>query len=76
MSERNELRLRIDAKKKALEARLAKLRVDGTAIANDAAETLETELKELESNLRDGWDNLTDGAARKLNDWLEKHKAS
>tara|TARA_R110002096_G_scaffold436100_2_gene667763 strand:- start:15776 stop:16009 length:234 start_codon:yes stop_codon:yes gene_type:complete len=76
MSEINELRLRIHAEKKALEARLAKLRADGTATANTAAETIETELRELEGTLRDGWDKLTDAAAHKLNDWLEKHKKS
>jgi hypothetical protein len=76
MSERKELRLRIEAEKAALEARVARLRAEGTAAANDAADTIEKELKELKTYVRDGWDNLTDKAAGKLNDWLDKAKAA
>lgn len=72
MSERNELRLRIDAEKKELEAKLARLRADGTAAANDAAKKLESTLEELDEHLRSGWDNVTEAVAGKLNDWLAK----
>jgi predicted nucleic acid-binding Zn-ribbon protein len=76
MSERKELRLRIEAERKELEARLARLRVEGTAAANASAEAIEKELKELQTHVRDGWDNLTEAAAGKLNKWLDKAKAA
>lgn len=76
MSEQRELRLRVEAEKKELEARLARLKVEGTAAANDAAESIEKELKELQTYVRDGWDNLTETAAAKLNKWIDKAKAA
>lgn len=76
MSEREELRLRVEAEKKELEARLARLKVEGTAAANATAESIEKELKELQTYVRDGWDNLTEKVAGKLNEWLDKAKAA
>lgn len=76
MTEKKELRQRVDAEKKELQARLAQLKVKGTAAANDQAEKIEGELQDLENSLREGWDNLSEKAARKLNDWLDRNKAA
>lgn len=76
MSHRHELRVRIDAERKALQAKVARLRADGTAAANDAARVLEVKLKELEGHLRHGWDNVSEKVASKLNDWIDRSKSN
>ncbi|HBQ11274.1 MAG TPA: hypothetical protein DEF51_08895 [Myxococcales bacterium] len=58
------------AKKKAMEAELAQLEVDARAEKNTRVEELKTQLKELETTLEKGWDDLNERAAKKLNEWL------
>lgn len=71
MSETAELKSRIEAKKKQLEAELAKAKADAHGSANDATEEIARKLEELESHLHDGWDNLSETVSKKLNDWLK-----
>ena len=68
--EKTELKARIEAKRKELEAQIAKLKADSLGGANDALGKLQTKLSSLEENLQTGWDNLTEAAAGKLNRWL------
>lgn len=68
--EKTELKARIEAKRKDLEAQIAKLKADSIGGANDSLAKLQTKLSNLEDDLQTGWDNLTEAAAGKLNRWL------
>lgn len=68
--EKAELKARIEAKKKELEARIAKLKADSVGGANETLSKLQDKLTHLEGDLKHGWDNLTEAAAGKLNRWL------
>lgn len=71
MDETDELRTRVKAKRKELEARLYELEADGRAAANEGAQHARQKLDELNQLLRDGWDNLSQSAASRLNEWLK-----
>jgi hypothetical protein len=71
MSQISELKARIHAKRKQLEADLAKLQAEGHAASNTAQAEIKRKLAELDDHLRDGWDNLSEKAAAKLNQWLK-----
>lgn len=71
MSEKAELKSLVEAKRKQLEADLAKAKADAHGNANDQAEKIAHKLEELKSQLGDGWDNLSESAAKNLNDWLK-----
>lgn len=66
----NELKARVKAKKKAMEAELAQLEVDARSEKNTRVAELKTKLKELETTLEKGWDDMSERAAKKLNEWL------
>lgn len=70
MKEKEELRSRVEAKKKRLEARIEELKADAGASAREEKRKIDEELKQLSAALQEGWDNLTEDAARKVNDWL------
>jgi chromosome segregation ATPase len=69
-SEMDELKLRVEAKKKQLEAQIAKFKADSVGEANDALDKLQKKLKNLEGDLQSGWENVTESIAGKLNRWL------
>lgn len=71
MSSAEELKSRIEAKRKKLEADLAQAKADAMGQGNEAVASIERKLEELNGTLRSGWDNLTENAAKKLNDWLK-----
>lgn len=75
MSEKDELRDRVEAKRKRLEARLAELKADSRAEARDERERLEKQLADVGASLREGWENLSEKAAGKLNEWLSDDRA-
>ena len=66
----NELKLRVEAKKKDLEAQIAKFKADSLGKSNDTLEALQKKLNSLEGDLKSGWDNVTESVAGKLNRWL------
>jgi len=68
--EKTELKARIEAKRKELEAQIARLKADSIGGANDSLVKLQKKLSGLEEDLHSGWDNLTEAAAGKLNRWL------
>ena len=70
-NEMTELRLRVEAKKKELEAQLAKFKADSVENANDAIEALQKRLNSLEGDLKHGWGNVSEGVASRLNRWLQ-----
>ena len=71
MSEVGELKSRVEAKKKQLEADLAQAKADFHGDANDAEKGIKSKLEELSDYLSDGWDNLSESMAEKLNSWLK-----
>lgn len=73
MTQIQELKSRFEAKKKQLEADLAKARANAQGKSNDAADKIEAKLKELRSSVGSTWENLSEDAARKLNDWLARN---
>lgn len=85
MTEKAELKQRVLAKKKELEARVAQLKVDANDMKGEAQakrqkeiRRLEGSLDELKGNIKDGWDSFTEDVAGKLNGWLrdqDKNKA-
>lgn len=71
MSQKQELKDRIEAKKKRLQARLAELKADGREQARKEAEALRGSLEDLEARMKEGAEGLTEAVAKKLNDWLK-----
>ncbi|KAA3636228.1 MAG: hypothetical protein DWP97_03135 [Calditrichaeota bacterium] len=68
---RQELKLRVEAKKKELEQKLAELRANAEGVKNDEMDRIDGQLTDLSSLLSSGWENLTENTANKLNDWLK-----
>lgn len=73
MTQKDELRDRVQAKKKEIEARIHKLKADSRSTSRDEAKKLERKLDELSGQVKGGWDDLSEDVAAKLNDWLKKH---
>jgi len=68
--EKAELKARIEAKRKELEAQVAQLKADSIGGANDSLVKLQKKLSNLENDLQTGWDNVSEAVAGKLNRWL------
>lgn len=71
MSQKEELRHRVEARKLEFESRVAKARADAAGTQNEIARKAQAKLDELEKHLKDGWEDLSEEAARKLNEWLQ-----
>ena len=67
----SELRHRVQAKRKRLEARLEEARADAREASRRTADTIRAKLGEIDDHLRDGWDDLTDATLGKINAWLK-----
>jgi len=68
--EKTELKARIEAKRKEIEAQIARLKADSIGGANDSIVKLQSKLSNLENDLQTGWDNVSEAVAGKLNRWL------
>lgn len=66
-----ELKHRIEAKKMELQSKLETMKADTHAEAVKHKSDIRTKLNELEMHVKNGWENLTESAATKLNDWLK-----
>lgn len=73
MKQTAELKKRIEAKRKELEARIAEGQANANQSMQARAKQAESELEELKSHLKQGWENLTEDVAGRLNRWLQKH---
>jgi len=71
MSQTDELRDRIEAKKKRLEARISELKADARSTSRVEAQKLQAQLDDLGDSLKEGWNDLSEAVAGKLNDWLK-----
>lgn len=70
-SQSQELKERVNAKQKELEAEISRLKADARGGARGQIERLEGKLAEMREVLRDGWDRVTEAGAAKLNRLLE-----
>jgi len=73
LSNTEQLKDRINAKKHELLAKIDELKADTRQDAASARDKVQAKLKDLEETLRDGWDNLTDAVSAKLNKWLDNN---
>jgi hypothetical protein len=72
LSRQEELKDRIQAKQRELEARFHELKADGRAETRDERDRLKSKLDELQETIKTGWDNMSERVSAKLNDWLNK----
>ena len=72
MSNKEELRLRYEAAKKDLEARIAEKKSEGEQSKNRETEELEARLEDLQRSARDAWDDASEVAAKKLNQLIDR----
>lgn len=72
MSEKQELKDRIDARRKRLEARLTELKADARGDASEARDRIQSRLDELRETYGERADEITESMAAKLNDWLAR----
>ena len=71
MSQMDELKDRVEAKKLRLQARIKELQADARSTSREEAQNLQARLDALADSVRDGWDDMTEAVAKKLNDWLK-----
>ena len=71
MDKKTELKDRVMQRKKELEARYHELKADSNAEAREEAGKIKRKLDELQEDVKDGWDKLSDRVTSKLNDWLK-----
>lgn len=71
MSQKNELKDRVEAKKLKLQAKLKDLKANASSDSRDEIKKLEARLDALGESVKDGWDDLTEKVAGKLNQWLK-----
>lgn len=70
-TEMKELKLRLEAKKKELEAQVARLKADSAGAATETLRSLESKLEGIKGDLSHAFENLSETAAAKLNKWLK-----
>ena len=70
-TETEELKDRIAAKRKRTEARIHELKADGSEASREKAKALKEKLDEVSQSISDGYENLKQDAASKLNAWLK-----
>jgi len=71
-SSNTELKLRAEARMKELEAQLAERKADAAAGAAESKDRAEKELQALKQAAQEGWDNLKEETAARVNDILNK----
>lgn len=74
MNHKSELRDRIEARKKDIQSKVAALKADTKGAWRENIERLEKERASVEELIKDGWENVTEAVAKKLNDWLKRNK--
>lgn len=71
-SKGDELKDRVKARKHELLSKYNELKADSRKEASSARDRVKARLDELEDTLKAGWDNLSDTATAKLNQWLDR----
>jgi DNA anti-recombination protein RmuC len=65
-----ELKHRVLAKRKELEAQLERVRADAAAKQTEAATEIQQRLSELDAAISEGWEDMKDSTVERLNEWL------
>jgi len=73
LTKMDELKDRVEARKLMMMAMLAELKADTRHEAAGARDKLVASLEELETAIKDGWENLTDAVKTKLDEWVERN---
>jgi hypothetical protein len=68
----DELKNRVEARKHELMAKYNQAKADTRKEAATTRDHLKARLDEIEGALKDGWENLSESVAAKINSWLEK----
>lgn len=68
----DELKERVIAKQKRVEARIHELKADGSEQARQKADQLRDQRSDIRHRVSDGYENLKQDAAAKLNEWLKE----
>ncbi len=71
MSQKEELKNRVEAKKLRLQAKLKELQANASSDSREEIKKLEARLDALSESVKDGWDDLTEKVSSKLNQWLK-----
>ena len=71
MGQKDELKLRVEAKKLILQAKIKELQADASSGSREEMQKLEARLDALTESVKDGWDNLTEKVSGKLSEWLK-----
>lgn len=66
-----ELKHRVEAKKKEMQSKLETMKADKHADAAEHESNWKKKLNELEMHVKNGWEDLTESTATKLNEWLK-----
>lgn len=66
-NESQELKDRVEAKQKRLEAEMLELKANASEAGRERIETIERQLAEMRGAIRDGYDNLKKDTIAKLN---------
>lgn len=69
-TETQELKARVEAKQKRLEAEMLELKANASESARERIEAIGHQLSETRDAIRDGYDNLKKDTIAKLNAWL------
>ena len=73
LTQKERLKDRVEVTQKKLQARLAELKADTRDDMIKEREELKKKLSELQTAISDGWNNMSESAAKKINDWLDKN---
>ena len=68
---KDELKTRVEAKQRELQARYLELKADAQERTREERDRVKRKLDELQEAVKDGWHNVSDRVATKLNDWLK-----
>lgn len=71
MSQTDELKKRVEAKKLSLQAKIKELQADTEATSREEAQKLQAKLDSLNDSIKGGWDSVSEAIAGKLNQWLK-----
>ena len=68
----DELKDRVEARKHELLSKFNELKADTRKEAAETRDQIKAKLAEIESDLKEGWDKLSDAVRTKLNSWLDR----
>ena len=65
------MKTQIEGATEQLQAKIKELQADARSTSREEAQNLEAKLDALADSVKDGWDDVTEAVAKKLNDWLK-----